>query len=111
MLISSCAEGVRKLISTERYLESTISRIADGMVRIDAFTRRTDARQWVELGAVRGRFSRTRQRMSELTQYGHGRLPKDYRRVVSNSEHTAIKLAAAIKSMYDQTVEHKMSHL
>lgn len=109
MLISSCAEGVHKLISTERYLESTISGIADGMVRIDAFTRRTDARQWVELGAVRGRFSRTRQRMSELTQYG--RLPKDYRRVVSNSEHTAIKFAAAIKSMYDQTVEHKMSHL
>ncbi|EIW54687.1 uncharacterized protein TRAVEDRAFT_66289 [Trametes versicolor FP-101664 SS1] len=72
MLISSCAEAVRKLISTERYLESTISRIADGMIRIDAFTRRTDARQWVELGT-------------------------DYRRVVSNSEHTAIKLAAVIK--------------
>lgn len=107
MLISSCAEGVRKLISTERYLESTISGIADGMVRIDAFTRRNDAEQWVGLGAVCGRSSRTRQRMYELTQSGH--LLKDHRRVVSNSEHAAVKLAAAIKSMYNQPVELKMS--
>lgn len=108
MLISSCAEGVRKLISTERYLESTISGIADGMVRIDAFTRRNDAGQWVELGAVCGHSSRTRQRMYQLTQFGP--LLKDHRRVVSNSEHAAVKLAAAIKSMYNQPMEYKMSH-
>lgn len=102
MLISSCAEGVRKLISTERYLGSTISGIADGMVHIDAFTRRNDAGEWVGLGAVCGHSSCTRQRVSELTQYEH--LLKDYRRVVSNSEHAAVKLAAAIKSMHNQDV-------